>query len=89
MQYRNTSLPYINFSPAQILFHHQLRDHIPADPVHYKLHKDWIISANQREKALAQRNENIAKKYNVSTRQLPEVPIGTIVAIQEPNSKGY
>ena len=89
MQYRNTPLPYINLSPAQILFHRQLRDHIPANPVHYKLHKDWIISANQREKALAQRNENIAKKYNVSTCQLPEVSIDTIVAIQEPNSKGY
>ena len=89
MQYRNTPLPYINLSPAQILFHRQLRDHIPANPVHYKLHKDWIISADQREKALDQRNENIAKKYSVSTRQLPEVPIGTTVAIQEPNSKGY
>ena len=75
MQYRNTPLPYINLSPAQILLHRQLRDHIPANPVHCKLQKDWIISANQREKALAQRNENIAKKYNVSTRQLPEVPI--------------
>ena len=62
MQYRNTPLPYINLSPAQILFHHQLHDHIPANLVHYKLHKDWIISANQHEKALAQRNENIAKK---------------------------
>ena len=89
MQYRNTPLPYINLSPAQILFYHQLCDHIPANPVHYELHKDWIISANQHEKASAQRNENIAKKYNASTRQLPEVPNGTTVAIQEPNSKGY
>ena len=74
MQYCNTPPPYINLSSAQILFHCQLRDHIPTNPVHYKLHKDWIISANQCEKALAQRNENIVKKYNVSTRQLPEVP---------------
>ena len=53
MQYRNTPVPYINLSPAQILFHCQLRDHIPANQVHCKLHKDWIISANQCEKALA------------------------------------
>ena len=84
-----TPLPYINLSPTQILFHCQLRNHIPANPIHYKLHKDWIISANQCEKALAQRNKNIAKKYNVSIRQLPEVHNGTTVAIQEPNSKGY
>ena len=89
MQYRNTPLLDINLSPAQILFHRQLHDHILANLVHYKLHEDWIMSANQREKALAQRNENIAKKYNVSTRQLLEVRIGTTVAIQEPNSKGY
>ena len=89
MQYRSTPLPYIYLSPAQILLHHQLRDHIPANPVHYELYKDWIISANQREKALAQRKENFAKQYNVSTCQPPEVPIDTTVAIQEPNLKGY
>ena len=80
MQYHNTPLPYINLSPAQILFHHKLHDHIPANPVH---------SANQHEEALAQRNENIATMYSVSARQLPEVPIGTTVTIQEQNSKGY
>ena len=53
MQYHNTPLPYINLGPAQILFHHQLSDHIHANPVHCKLHKDWIMSANQRKKAFA------------------------------------
>ena len=55
----------------------------------YKTHKDWIISANQCEKSLAQRNENIVKKYNVSTRQHPEIPIGMTVAIHKPNLTGY
>ena len=80
MQYCNTPLPYIHFSPAQILFHCQLRDHIPANPVHYKLHKDWVISANKCEKVLAQRNENIAKKYNVS---LPKSTLSQLVSFQK------
>ena len=55
-------------------YHIVIPPSIPANLVHYKLHKDWIISANQHEKALAQRNENITKKYNVSTHQLPKSP---------------
>ena len=30
LQYCNTPLPEINLSPAQILFHRQLRDHLPV-----------------------------------------------------------
>ena len=49
LQYHNTPLPEINLSPAQILFHRQLRDHLPLKPCYYHLHKDWIISSKQRE----------------------------------------
>ena len=49
MQYRNTPLPHINLSPAQILYHRQLRDHLPVHPSQYQLHKEWLISAQQRE----------------------------------------
>ena len=38
LQYRNTPLPNIHLSPAQILFHCQLWDHIPSHPSHYHLH---------------------------------------------------
>ena len=40
LQYCNIPLPESNLSPAQVLFHRQLHDH---------LCKDWIISTKQRE----------------------------------------
>ena len=45
MQYRNTPLPDLNLSPAQIFFHHNIRDYIPTHPSLYELHKEWVISA--------------------------------------------
>ena len=48
MQYRNTPIPGMLLSPAQILFHRTLCDFTPAHPKHYKLHKNWILSANQQ-----------------------------------------
>ena len=48
MQYGNTSFPYLSLSPAQILFHRNIRDYIPTHPSHYELHKEWVISARQR-----------------------------------------
>ena len=54
MQYRNTLLPNLNLSPAQILFDRNIRDYIPTHPSHYELHKEWVISARQREQCLSQ-----------------------------------
>ena len=82
MQYRNTPLPDINLSPAQILFHRKLRDHIPTHPSHYELHREWVVSANEREEAFAKKNHTIADKYNKHTKSLPPLPIGTTVLIQ-------
>ena len=83
LQYRNTPLPYINLSPAQILLHRQLRDSLPSHPSHYQLHKDWVISAKEREAALAKRNHIIVERYNGRTRELPPLLVGTKVAVQE------
>ena len=47
LQYRNTPLPDINLSPAQVLLHHQLRDRIPAQSVHYRPHKEWVLTAEE------------------------------------------
>ena len=35
LQHRNTPLPDINLSPAQLLFHRQLRDHLSTHPKQY------------------------------------------------------
>jgi histone H3/H4 len=82
LQYRNTPLPDINLSPAQILFHRQLKDGVPAVPSHYALHKEWVLSAKQRESALAARTQKIIENHNKSARELGELSVGTNVVVQ-------
>ena len=69
-------------SPAQILFHRQLRDHLPVHPSHYELHKEWLLSAQQREEALSKRNQDLVARYNQSAHDLPPLTTGTRVYIQ-------
>ena len=87
LQYRNTPLPDVDLSPAQILFHRNLKDSIPSHPSHYHLHKDWIVSAEKRETQFALRNKAIATQYNTHTRPLCELTAGTYVLIQSKNKK--
>ena len=87
LQYRNTPLPDTDLSPAQILFHRNLRDSIPMHRSHYHLHKDWVISADEREAQFAKRNKVIAEQYNKHTRLLKELNPGTYVLIQSKNKK--
>ena len=82
LQHPNTPLQDIGLSPAQILLHHQFPDGIPSDPSHYKLHKDWIITAEQREKALSKCNPLLVEKYNCKVRQLLPCGAGTNVVVQ-------
>ena len=82
LQYRNTPLPDIKLSPAQILLHRNLRDSMPAHPDHYHLNKNWVISAKDREEAFAKRNEILIRKYDAHVRELPPLAIGTDVVVQ-------
>ena len=38
LQYRNTPIPELGLSPAQVLFHQQRHDQLPTNPTHYHLH---------------------------------------------------
>lgn len=46
LQNQNTPLLDISLNPAQLLFHHQLREHLPTHLMYCQLHKDWAISCN-------------------------------------------
>ena len=87
LEYRNTPLPDIDLSPAQILFHRQLRDSIPTHRSQYHLHKDWVVAADERERIYAERNKVVELKYNQHTRPLTELSVGTHVLIQGQNKK--
>ena len=67
--YNIATLPYINLSPAQILFHCQLRNMIPCPPQYYKLHTNWIFSAAQPEQAYSKRVHAITKEYDRKAHQ--------------------
>jgi len=87
LQYRNTPLHDINLSPAQILFHRQLRDAIPNHPHHYQLHSDWLEAAQKRGKIQQDRNQVIIYNYNKPARTLQPLTLGALVVVQGKNKK--
>ena len=87
LQYRNTPIQGIGLSPAQLLLHRRLKDSIPAQPSLYKPHPEWIKAAEQREEMLAQRNQKLSERYNISAHSLPHLSEGDRVAIQNQTNK--
>ena len=85
LQYRNTPFPDLGLSPAQLLLHRQLRDSVPANPKYYRLHKEWVLSAKERERLYAKRNLQIESNYNQKAHNLSPLNVGSFVRIQ---SKG-
>ena len=79
LQHRNTPLADLNLSPAQILLHRQLRDKLPNHPRHFRLHRQWILTAKQREALLRSKNEAARKTYNRISKGLcpltPRTPV--------------
>ena len=87
LQYRNTPLPFLNLSPAQLLFHRELRDFLPRPISAYQLHESWVQQAKQREALFAKRNEKIAERYNKTAHELQPLPVGSKVLVQ--NKRNY
>ena len=66
LQYRNTPIQSFGLSPAQLLFHRQLRDHLSSIPTHYQLHRKWLISAKKREQLSSIQNEaSLRNKHEI------------------------
>ena len=82
LQYRNTPIRDIGLSPAQILLHRQLRDGVPTNPMYYQPHPEWIVTAEKREQLLSTPNMTQEKRYNIGTRELRNLDVGTNVVIQ-------
>ncbi len=70
IQHRNTPLPDLKLSPAQILLHRQLRDMVPSHPKHFRLHKEWILTSKQREHLFKAKNDALMKRHNLVSRSL-------------------
>ena len=83
LQYRNTPIQHLGLSPAQILFHRQLRDHMPNRPHHYHLHKEWISLAKHREEIASRQQSLIMRHHKGTPHSLQTLNIGDDVLIQD------
>jgi hypothetical protein len=81
IQHRNTPLSDIQLSPSQILFHRQLRDKIPTHPHHLRLHKEWILTAKQRETLFKTKTSAMLHQYNAISKDLTPLTPRTKVLI--------
>ena len=82
MQYRNTPIPELRMSPAQIVFGRQMRDFIPVLPYKYRPRQEWTLLREDRERALASRREGDGTRLAMYTKEHPTLPVGTSVAVQ-------
>ena len=82
LQYRNTPMKDTGLSPAQMLLHRQLRDHVPSNPELYKPSRSWLILAADRERLFEKRNSEIASRYNTTAHTLAPLSPRTVVAVQ-------
>lgn len=53
LTYQNTPDQDTGLSPAQVLFARKLKDVVPCHPRDLMLFKEWILTQDAREKALA------------------------------------
>ena len=81
IQHRNTPLHDLKLSPAQLLLHRHLRDKIPTHPQHLRLHKEWILTAKQREFLFRTKNLAMLERYNTVSKPLTPLQPRTKVLI--------
>ena len=82
MQYRNTPIPELRMSPAQIVFGRQLRDFIPVLPYKYEPRQEWSLLQEDRERAFARKLYNDGTKLAIGTRKMPPLSVGDKVLVQ-------
>ena len=78
----------IQLSTVQLLLYRNLCDYLPMNEKHHHIHKEWILTSTDQEKALAQKHNDILERYNKSSKELPEIPLGSKVLIHEPSNRG-
>ena len=87
LQYRNTPSQRDLLSPAQKLFGHPIQDTLPAHRRAFA--PKWQISAEEAETHATKQAERVEHYYNQHARTLPEIHIGSNVAIQNTITKQW
>ena len=76
--YRNTPLRGINKSPAQLALGRQIKDTFPLPRCRYNISSEWRHNLKEREIAMGKSNQLIKAKYDVTSKPLSELRIGTL-----------
>ena len=82
LEYRNTPDRDTGRSPAQVVFGRQVRDFLPVAPGKYKPRADWLLTQEQREKALARRHRDKGAELARGTQDHLPLEPGTVVMVQ-------
>ena len=80
--HRNTPDPDTDLSPAQVIYGRQIRDVLPAHPGQYRPRKEWILTAHDREIALAKRHCRELERLNEHVKRLHPLRVGDHVRVQ-------
>ena len=83
VQHRNCPDPITGLSPAQVVFGRVLRDHLHLQPGHFAVRSEWRLSAELRERALAQRHLAKHDQLSTGTKQLSPLKTGDTVMVQD------
>ena len=85
LQYRNTPSRRDGISPAQKLFGHPIQDTLPAHRRAFS--KEWQRQSKEVEQQALKTTEAMERAYNQHARPLPDLTVGTRVAIQNQDTK--
>ena len=85
LQYRNTPSQRDRLSPAQKLFGQPVQDTLPAHRRAFA--PQWQVSAEEVEEHAVTHTEQVEHYYNQHARALPEIHVGSNVAIQNTSTK--
>ena len=82
LTHRNTPDRDTGMSPAQVIFGRTIRDFIPVKPNMYKPRKEWLLTSDMRELALAKRHGKQEEKLTERTKTLPSLKVSDTVMVQ-------
>ena len=82
LEYRNTPDRDTGRSPAQVVYGRQLRDFMPVQPGKYQPRAEWLLTMEQREKALAKRHRAKGEELARGTKDHTPLVPGTVVLVQ-------
>ena len=85
LQYRNTPSRKDSLSPAQKLYRRPIQDTLPAHCRSFS--SEWLAGTKEAELKAADSKEKAETYYNKRAHPLPEIHIGSKVAIQNPETK--